>query len=279
MNILEVRRIVGRIKAQLFKKSNNYSIGMLKSHFRGSGLQFKEHRQYTHGDDVRFIDWKILAKTGDPFIKTFEEERNVHIAVIVDAGPSMRYGWKNVSKLQASLEITCMLYLLAGETNDFIHTLILADDVIDVPTGSGEKGIAQFISTLTRINLIDGSGKLNLNWEGGTTDLAQREKAIKKHLARNREVVILSDWLNLLEPGIFDRVVFNRRTHCFRVLAPLDQAETENITMLVSGGEDKKGRVRNLKKERKDNVHAMNPRIKDLDIKGRYLDEFIRELI
>ena len=85
MNIIEVRKIVGQIKTQLFKQSNSFSIGMLKSHFRGSGLQFKEHRQYTHGDDVRFIDWKILAKTGEPFIKTFEEERNVQIAVVIDA--------------------------------------------------------------------------------------------------------------------------------------------------------------------------------------------------
>lgn len=279
MNILEVRKIVGRIKAQLFKKSNNYSIGMLKSNFRGSGLQFKEHRQYTHGDDVRFIDWKILAKTGDPFVKTFEEERNVHIAVIIDAGQSMRYGWKDVSKLQASLEITCMLYLLAGETNDFIHALILSDEVIDVPTGSGENGITQFITTLSKINLIDNDGKINLNWGGSKIDLKQRELAIKKHLARNREVIILSDWLNLLEPGNFDRLIFNRRSHCFRILAPFDMAESESVTLLVSGGEGVSSGVKNMKQRREKDFPQLNTRVKDIEIKGRYLDEFIRELI
>lgn len=279
MNILEVRKIVGRIKAQLFKKSNNYSIGMLKSHFRGSGLQFKEHRQYTHGDDVRFIDWKILAKTGHPYIKTFEEERNVHIAVVIDAGPSMLYGWKGVSKLQAALEITCMLYLLAGETNDYIHALILSDDVVDVPIGSGEKGITQFISTLSRINLYDPNGKINLNWSGTGTSSVQRETAIKKHLARNREVVILSDWIDLLEPGTFDRVVFNRRSHCFRILAPLDMAKSEKITLNLGTGIGGPTGVRSLKRKNLENPENMSSRIKDLDIKSRYLDEFIRELI
>ena len=199
MNIIEVRKIVGEIKTQLFKQSNSFSIGMLKSHFRGSGLQFKEHRQYTHGDDVRFIDWKILAKTGDPFIKTFEEERNVQIAVVIDAGPSMLYGWDGISKLQAALEITCMLYLLAAETNDSIHALIISDQIIDIPSNSGEKGIISLISTLTKHNIINSNGDLILSMKDTYTPAADREMALKKHLARNREIVVLSDWQYLLE--------------------------------------------------------------------------------
>jgi uncharacterized protein (DUF58 family) len=77
VNIAEVRRVVGRIQASLFKNSNSTSVGVLKSQFRGTGLQFREHQVYEPGDDVRFIDWKILAKMNTPYIKTFEEERNV----------------------------------------------------------------------------------------------------------------------------------------------------------------------------------------------------------
>src|SRR5688572_28915781 len=109
MNIQEVRKVVGRIKSHLFKNSNSYAIGMLRSHFRGSGLQVKEHQVYMAGDDVRFIDWRMLAKTGNPYIKTFEEERNVEIVVVIDVGPTMYIGHKGVSKLQAAVEVCCLL--------------------------------------------------------------------------------------------------------------------------------------------------------------------------
>ena len=82
MNISEVRKVVGRLKASLFKRANSHSIGMLKTNVRGTGLQFKEHQVYTHGDDVRFIDWKILAKTSHPYVKTFVEERNLETKLI-----------------------------------------------------------------------------------------------------------------------------------------------------------------------------------------------------
>ena len=71
--------------------------GNYRSTFKGPGLEFNEVREYQDGDDVRFIDWKILAKTAQPFIKTFEEERNVQIAVVIDIGASMFYGWNDIS--------------------------------------------------------------------------------------------------------------------------------------------------------------------------------------
>lgn len=279
MNIIEVRKIVGQIKAQLFRKSNSFSIGMLKSHFRGSGLQFKEHRQYTHGDDVRFIDWKILAKTGDPFIKTFEEERNVQIAVIIDAGPSMLYGWNNTSKLQAALEITFMLYLLAAETNDFIHAIILGQEIIDVPRGNGEKGITQLISTLSKYGLLGENGKLNLDPSTTYSTDEQKNFAIKKHLARNREVVVLSDWINFLDQISGKKVLASKRSHCFRLLAPLDMGKGVPFTLRASGDLTGRAGLSSFETRKEKNIASVSQRIKDLPIDERYLDLFVREMI
>ncbi|MBY0416420.1 MAG: DUF58 domain-containing protein, partial [Bdellovibrionales bacterium] len=105
MNITEVRKVVGKLRANLFRKANSHSIGMLKTNIRGTGLQFKEHQVYTFGDDIRFIDWKILAKTSNPYVKTFNEERNVEIVVVIDASATMITGYNGVSKLQAAIEI------------------------------------------------------------------------------------------------------------------------------------------------------------------------------
>ena len=280
MNIVEVRKLVGEIKAQLFKKSNSYSIGMLKSSFRGTGLQFKEHRQYTHGDDVRFIDWKILAKTGDPFVKTFEEERNVQIAVVIDAGASMLYGWDGVSKLQAALEITCMLYLLARETNDFIHAVLIGDDVIDVPVGNGEKGIVQLVASLSRYGLVNEAGKLNLDksfLKDEKRDDKKVELAIKKHIARNREVIILSDWLEWIDENSREKIISNKRSHCFKLVAPIDEASMLPLSLKV--GKGLFTGVKSFQSKSSEVVEDSKKRIKRLDLKERYLDQFVREMI
>ncbi|MEK6626470.1 MAG: DUF58 domain-containing protein, partial [Bdellovibrionota bacterium] len=79
MNLEQVHRVVASIKANLFKRSNSYSIGKLKSNVRGTGLQFKDYQVYCPGDDIRFIDWKLLARTGHAYIKLYEEERNVEV--------------------------------------------------------------------------------------------------------------------------------------------------------------------------------------------------------
>ena len=84
MNLKEIEKVVGNIQEHLFRNSNSFSIGMLRSHFKGAGLQFKEHQVYAPGDDVRFIDWKLSAKTNTTFVKTFEEERNVEIHIFLD---------------------------------------------------------------------------------------------------------------------------------------------------------------------------------------------------
>ena len=162
MDLKSVERTVAKIKNSLFKNSNSFSIGMLKSKFRGTGLQFKEHQVYSHGDDVRFIDWKILAKTSNPYIKTFEEERNVEIVVVIDATETMMTGYNGVSKLQASVELCCLLYLLAKESGDYVHAVIVSDRVTSLRRASGEAGVISLVSALERDELMNSRGNINI---------------------------------------------------------------------------------------------------------------------
>lgn len=165
MNTKEVHDIVARIKSSLFKNSNSYSIGMLKSHFRGTGLKFKEHQVYSHGDDVRFIDWNMLAKTNNPYIKTFEEERNVVISVIVDCTSTMFMGYEKKSKIQISLEIICLLYLLSEKTSDFVEVILCTGTKnIRVSKRNGEKGIVALVKTLKQENLLKDNGDFNFSF-------------------------------------------------------------------------------------------------------------------
>ena len=283
MKLNEVRKTVGRIKASLFKNSNSFSIGMLKSHFKGSGLQFKEHQVYTFGDDIRFIDWNMLAKTNEAFVKTFEEERNIEITVVLDASRSMLSGCDGVSKLQASIEITCLLFLLAKETNDFVHVLVMGDEIIDIPKSQGDKGITYLISNLEKFGILDETGIVNIErpFLETTVEVDKKMRSIMKHIGKRREVVILSDFQDFIDSKSLKRLIFRKNLHCFLIESPLDRKLSSPISLFsyYSAGTESAG-FQKIRTSKERNVESdLGKKVKKLDISDRYLENFIREMV
>lgn len=281
MNINEVRRAVGKLRASLFKNANSVSIGMLKTNFKGTGLQFKEHQVYTFGDDVRFIDWKILAKTSNPYIKTFNEERNVEIVVVIDASATMLMGYKGVSKLQAAIEICCLLYLLAKETNDFVHALIVSDEIINVPKKNGDEGITYLISTLEKFGILNEHGQVATDREL-KVDLQSTEKyvSIMKHLNRKREVVMLSDFNDFIEVQTLKKILYRSNVHCFQVLSPLDEAEKTPYSLFASSKSKGSGSLGKYNfSGKKDLSNEFGKKFRKLRVEDKYLDNFIKEMM
>ncbi len=282
MKLNDVRKTVSQIKASLFKNSNSFSIGMLKSHFKGSGLQFKEHQVYSFGDDIRFIDWNMLAKTNHTFIKTFEEERNIEITVVLDASRSMLSGINGVSKLQASIEITCLLYLLAGETNDFVHVVVIGEDIVDIPKSQGDKGITYLISILEKHGVLDEMGKVEIDRGGELNDIPEEKKlhSILKHTGKNREVVIFSDFVDFIETSSMKRLIFRRNLHCFFMESPLDRFAKAPISLFSLGKKAVKPSFKTVNIESERNLEKeFGRKIKKIDISDRYLESFIKEMI
>jgi uncharacterized protein (DUF58 family) len=281
MNINEVRKAVGKLKANLFKNANSFSIGMLKTNFKGTGLQFKEHQVYTFGDDVRFIDWKILAKTSNPYIKTFNEERNVEIVVVIDASATMLMGYNGISKLQASIEICCLLYLLAKETNDKVHTIIVTDQIINVPKKSGDEGITYLISTLEKYNILDEHGKVNTGRTiNEDVDMTQKYISIMKHLNRKREIVLLSDFNDFIELGTLKKILFRSNVHCFQVLSPIDEAEKMPYSIFASSKSNEKSTLGKYNLAgNKELLSEFGKKMHKLKVAENYLDNFIKEMM
>lgn len=280
MNLKNVRQIVGSIKGTLFKNSNGFSIGMLKSHFKGSGLQFKEHMVYSHGDDIRFIDWNLTAKTQNTFVKTFEEERNVEIVVVLDLSLSMFLGYKGVSKLQAALEICSLLFLLSSETNDYVQVLILGKQTVSLPKSSGEKGIAILVSKLEELGVLCKDGKINLHYpyENELDVVSDKEKSLK-YLKRNHEVVILSDFIDFLEIDALKKLSYRKHVHCFRIVGPLDEAQQSRYS-IYSKGKGGKGLLGQFNRKKISELEeVLGKRVKKLHVKERYLEEFIKEMM
>lgn len=284
MNLNEVRKVVSSIKASLFRNSNSFSIGMLKSHFKGTGLQFKEHQIYTHGDDVRFIDWKLLAKTNTPYIKTFDEERNVEIVVVLDASPTMFNGYKNVSKLQSAIEICCLLYLLAEETKDFIHVLIMGKDVRYVPQKNGDAGIVTLISHLEREGILTENGHINLSYYDldnlEDNNHKQKYNNVMKHVGKRREIVILSDLNELMDLDELKKLIYRKHVHCFRITSPLDHHDKLPFKVLTRDLHEKNKSLENVYSFGHRDLEAiLGNQVKTLRVEDRYLDEFVKEML
>lgn len=280
MNITEVRKVVGRIKANLFKNANSHSVGMLKTNFKGTGLQFKEHQVYTFGDDIRFIDWKILAKTSNPYVKTFNEERNVEIVVVIDASATMLTGFNGVSKLQAAIEICCLLYLLAKESNDFVHALIVGDEITHVPKKSGEAGISHFISVLEDKNILNAHGQVNLERkivEG--PDKMQKYLSIMKHLNSKREIVLLSDFNDFVEISVLKQILYRSNVHCFQLLSPLDEAKSLPYALFASSGKSSRGSLGKYDLTgQKELSNELGKKFKRIRVQEKYLENFVKEM-
>src|SRR5262245_24484037 len=97
--------------------------GQYKSHFKGTGVQFSEHRQYYTGDDVRHIDWNVSARSKDLVIKKFEEERELNVLLVVDVSGSEKFGSSQKLKSEILAEMAGMLSYAAIHTGDKVGAI------------------------------------------------------------------------------------------------------------------------------------------------------------
>ena len=276
MNFKDIEKAVAAIEGQLFKNSNSLSIGMLKSHFRGSGIQFKEHQVYNPGDDVRFIDWKLSAKTNTTYVKTFEEDRNVDINVVLDITPTMFMGYKGVSKLQASIEMACLLYLLAEKTKDKVTVIIFCRDKVILPAAIGHQGMALLISQLEKMNILTEKGTVNLSYElDKPLEEKQKFNLLKSLIGRRKEVVYLSDFSEIEDFNTFEKFCYRPTMHCFRVISPIDELSALPFSIYTRKGK-RKSYMRVFSD--KDDLNFTG-RYKKVNVKDRYLDVFVREML
>jgi len=158
--------------------------GEYRSVFRGQGMEFAEVRQYEHGDDFRAIDWNVSARLGHPYIKTFVEERELTLMLIVDQSGSTHFGVPR-TKSALSVEVASVLALAAATTNDRVGALLFADKVERViPPGKGRKHALRVIRDLVAFRPT-----------GRRTNLAAALHYATELLRHRSIVVILSDFL------------------------------------------------------------------------------------
>lgn len=197
MRLNEIRKKIGRYQNRFLVKSADQS-GDVKTRFRGSGLQFKEHQVYAAGDDVRFIDWKILAKTSIPFIKTFEEERSTQIHCVVDVGKSMLMGLDGVSKLQLALEFCVFLYYVAEKNRDRVYVTFVDETAKSIQAGYGETAVNRLVKALSMSGMLDQNKHIKI--DSATRPILNENlmiNEVKKLSTKMKNVIVLSDFLDI----------------------------------------------------------------------------------
>lgn len=143
--ISKVRRIEIRTKGLV----NDLFGGEYHSVFKGRGMMFSEVREYQPGDDIRLIDWNVTARVGTPFVKIFEEERELTVYMVVDVSGSGRFGTVRKMKMELGTEIAAVLGFSAIKNNDKVGVLLFSDEVEKyIPPKKGKSHILRVIREL-----------------------------------------------------------------------------------------------------------------------------------
>ncbi|MBP6217740.1 MAG: DUF58 domain-containing protein [Oligoflexales bacterium] len=125
--------------------------------FKGVGMEFEKVREYTHGDDVRSIDWNVTARMNEPFVKVFREERDMTLMLMVDVSPSQHFGSQGRFKHEKSAELIAVLAFLAIKNNDKVGLIIFSDHIERlIPP---KKGRAHVWSLIREVLLHRSSGR------------------------------------------------------------------------------------------------------------------------
>ncbi|NNG00166.1 MAG: DUF58 domain-containing protein [Desulfobacteraceae bacterium] len=125
----EIIKKIKKVHIKSGRLVNTLMAGQYKSVFRGSGIEFEEVREYSPGDDVKSIDWKVSARMGRPYIKLFREERELIVMLLVDMSASGRFGTTDALKQDTAVEIASILAFNAIRNNDKVGAILFTDRV------------------------------------------------------------------------------------------------------------------------------------------------------
>ena len=186
MEANELIERVRRIEIKARGLSSNLFAGQYHSAFKGRGMAFSEVRDYQYGDDVRDIDWNVTARMSKPYIKVFEEEREMTVMLLVDVSSSLDFGTVKQMKKEMETEIAATLAFSAIQNNDKIGVIFFSDRIEKfIPPKKGKKHILYIIREL-----------LDFKPESRRTDVKMAIEYLTNVLKKRCTAFILSDFID-----------------------------------------------------------------------------------
>ena len=178
----QVRQIEIRTKGLV----NQVFSGEYHSVFKGRGMEFSEVREYQFGDDIRNIDWNVTARFGHPYIKVFEEERELTVILMVDLSGSLMFGSVSKTKQRIAAELSAILAFSALKNNDKVGLILFTDKIEKfVPPRKGRKHVLRIIREV-----------LSFEPEGKTTNLKGALEYMNNTIKKKSIAFLLSDFMD-----------------------------------------------------------------------------------
>ncbi|MBN1541957.1 DUF58 domain-containing protein [candidate division KSB1 bacterium] len=182
----EIIKKVKRIEIQTRGLVNDIFSGEYHSVFKGRGMEFSEVREYQYGDDIRTIDWNVTARTGHPYVKVFEEERELTVMLLVDVSPSGEFGTVQQMKGEVAAEICAMLAFSAIKNNDKVGLIIFSDHVEKyVAPKKGKRHVLRVIREI-----------LYHKPQGSETNITDALQVLSRVTRRRAVTFLISDFIN-----------------------------------------------------------------------------------
>ena len=181
----EVLKQVRRVEIATRGLVNDVFSGEYHSVFKGLGMSFAEVREYQYGDDIRNIDWNVTARAGAPFVKVFEEERELTVVLLVDVSGSGDFGTGGRMKEEAAAEICAILAFSAIRNNDKVGLILFSDRIEQfVPPRKGRRHVLRVLREL-----------IYTRAEGRGTDVGAALEYLARVVSRRAVVFVVSDFL------------------------------------------------------------------------------------
>ena len=177
---------VRKIEIKTRRLSDHIFGGEYHSTFKGKGMTFSEVRQYQFGDDVRNIDWNVTARYNEPFVKVFEEERELTMMLMVDISGSQWFGTSQAFKREILTEIAATLAFSATQNNDKIGLILFTSEVeLFIPPKKGRSHVLRIIREL-----------LEFKPSNKSTNIAEALKFLSNVIKKKAIVFVLSDYMD-----------------------------------------------------------------------------------
>jgi len=185
MDTKELLKKVRRIEIKTRRLSDHIFSGEYHTSFKGKGMSFSEVRQYQYGDDVRAIDWNVTARYNEPYIKVFEEERELTLMLMVDVSGSQDFGSSDNFKRDIVTEIAATLAFSATTNNDKIGLILFSDQIeLFIPPKKGKSHILRIIREL-----------IQFQPKSFKTNIGQALEYLSKVMKKKAIVFVLSDFM------------------------------------------------------------------------------------
>ncbi|MCC8197403.1 MAG: DUF58 domain-containing protein [Tannerellaceae bacterium] len=215
METSELLKKVRRIEIKTRGLSRNIFAGQYHSAFKGRGMAFSEVREYQYGDDIRDIDWNVTARYVRPYIKVFEEERELTVMLMIDVSGSRDFGSVNVMKKEIITELAATLAFSAIQNNDKIGVIFFSDKIEKfIPPQKGKKHILYIIREL-----------IDFQPDDKKTDISHVLKYLTNAIKKRCTAFLISDFI---DKGNFkDALTIANRKHDVVAIQVYDRRETE----------------------------------------------------